>query len=114
MQRSAVDPAEIEDVVIGAVLTAGTAGMNIARLAALAAGLPVTVPGQTVDRQCASGLMAIAIGARQIMVDGMDVVVAGGQENISALQNRYFGWIQEEMDASVTRNMRSTPTCRCC
>ena len=101
VQRSAVDPAEIDDVVVGAVLTAGTAGMNVARLASLAAGLPVIVPAQTIDRQCSSGLMAIAIAARQIMVDGMDVVVAGGQDNISAVQSRYFPWIQETMDDNV-------------
>jgi len=101
VERSGVDPAEIDDVVIGAVLTAGTAGMNIGRLAALAAGLPVTVPGQTVDRQCSSGLMAIAMAAKQIIVDGMDIVVAGGQDNISAVQNRYFPWVGEEADANV-------------
>ena len=101
VERSQVDPAEVEDVVLGSVLTAGTAGMNVARLAALAADLPVTVPAQTIDRQCSSGLMAIAIAARQIIVDGMDVVVAGGQDNISAVQNRYFPWVQEEIDANV-------------
>jgi acetyl-CoA C-acetyltransferase len=101
VERSAADPSEIDDVIIGAVLTAGTAGMNIGRLAALAAGLPVTVPGQTVDRQCSSGLMAIAMAAKQIIVDGMDIVVAGGQDNISAVQNRYFPWVGEEADANV-------------
>jgi acetyl-CoA C-acetyltransferase len=101
VQRAAVDLGEIDDVVLGAVLTAGTAGMNVARLASLAAGLPMTVPAQTIDRQCSSGLMAIAIAARQIIVDGMDVVVAGGQDNISAVQNRYFPWVMEEADANV-------------
>jgi acetyl-CoA acetyltransferase family protein len=101
VQRAGVDLDEIDDVVLGAVLTAGTAGMNVARLASLAAGLPVTVPAQTIDRQCSSGLMAIAIAARQIIVDGMDVVVAGGQDNISAVQNRYFPWVMEEADANV-------------
>ena len=101
VERAGVDGAEIDDVVIGAVLTAGTAGMNIGRLAALAAGLPVTVPGQTVDRQCSSGLMAIAIAARQIIVDGMSVVVAGGQDNISAVQNQYFPWVGEQADPNV-------------
>ena len=75
--------------------------MNIGRLSSLAAGLPVTVPGQTIDRQCSSGLMAIATAARQIIVEGMDVVVAGGQDNISALQNRYLPWVAEEADANV-------------
>ena len=98
VDRAGVDASEIDDVVLGTVLAAGTAGMNIARNAALAAGLPVTVAAQTVDRQCSSGLMAIAIAAKQIIVDGMQVVVAGGQENISALQTRYLEWIAAEVD----------------
>lgn len=101
--RSGVDPAEVEDVVMGSVLTAGTAGLNVARLAALAGGLPATAAAQTIDRQCASGLMAIATAAKQIAVDGMGVVVAGGQENISAVQTRYFDWVTAEKDPNVTR-----------
>jgi acetyl-CoA acetyltransferase family protein len=102
VERSRVDGAEIEDVVVGTVLAAGTAGMNIARNAALAAGVPVTAGAQTIDRQCSSGLMAIAIAAKQIIVDGMQVIVAGGQDNISAVQNRYFEWVQAEKDPNVT------------
>ncbi len=101
--RSGVDPAEVEDVVMGSVLTAGTAGLNVARLAAFAGGLPATAAAQTIDRQCASGLMAIATAAKQISVDGMGVVVAGGQENISAVQARYFDWVMAEKDPAVTR-----------
>lgn len=101
VERAGIDTGEIEDVVIGAVLTAGTAGMNLARHALLAAGLPLNVAGQTMDRQCASGLMAIATAAKQVMVDGMDVVVAGGQENISAIQNAYMKWAAAEVDAAV-------------
>ena len=101
VERSRVDPAEIQDVVIGSVLTAGTAGMNLARHAAIAAGLPLQVSGQTMDRQCASGLMAIATAAKQVMVDGMDVVVAGGQENITAVQNAYMKWAAAEADPAV-------------
>ncbi len=101
VERAGVAGDEIDDVVIGSVLTAGTAGMNIGRLASLAAGLPSSVPGQTVDRQCSSGLMAIAIAARQIIVDGMNVVVAGGQDNISAVQGQYFPWVLEQADAGV-------------
>ncbi len=99
--RSGVEPGEIDDVVIGSVLTAGTAGMNIGRLASLAAGLPDTVPAQTIDRQCSSGLMAISIAAKQIIVDGMDIVLAGGQENISAVQNQYMEWVGAEKDPNV-------------
>ncbi|MBC7380191.1 MAG: acetyl-CoA C-acyltransferase [Burkholderiaceae bacterium] len=102
VERSKVEAAEVDDVVIGTVLTAGTAGMNIARHASLVGGLPVTVAGQTIERQCASGLMAIATAAKQIMVDGMRVVVAGGQENISAVQGPYFKWAQENKDPNAT------------
>ena len=101
VEHAGVDPSSIEDVVIGSVLTAGTAGMNVARLSALAAGLPNTAAGQTIDRQCSSGLMAIATAAKQIIVDGQDVAVAGGQENISALQNAYLKWAGDEKDPNV-------------
>ncbi len=101
VQRAKIEGAEIEDVVIGCVLSAGTAGMNVARNALLAAGLPASVSGQTMDRQCASGLMAIATAAKQVMVDGMDVVVAGGHDNISAVQDGYMGWVAKEKDPNV-------------
>lgn len=102
--RSGIAPHEVEDVVIGTVLAAGTAGLNIARYAALAAGIPVTAAAQTVDRQCASGLAAIAIGAHQVIMEGMNVVAAGGQENISAVQQNYFKWASEETDPTVTNH----------
>jgi acetyl-CoA C-acetyltransferase len=87
VQRAGVDPAEIEDVVLGAALQQGSSGYNIARQAAIRAGLPVTVAGMTVDRQCASGLMAIATAAKQIVHDGMTIAVGGGVESISLVQN---------------------------
>jgi len=99
--RSGIDGAEIDDVVIGTVLSAGTGGGNLARYAALAAGLPQTVSGQTIDRQCSSGLMAIATASKQVMVDGMQIVVAGGQDNISAVQNQYMAWTSQEADPRV-------------
>jgi len=99
--RAGIEPDRIEDAVIGSVLNAGTAGGNIARLGVLAAGLPISVGAQTLDRQCSSGLMAIATAAKQIMCDGMQVVVAGGQENISAVQNRYFEWLRSDQDPNV-------------
>lgn len=102
VQRAGIEPDRIEDAVIGSVLNAGTAGSNIARNGVLAAGLPVSVGAQTLDRQCASGLMAIATAAKQIISDGMEVVIAGGQENISAVQTRYFEWVSEERDPHVT------------
>ena len=101
VSRAGVEPAEVEDLVLGSVLTAGTAGMNVARLSSLAAGLPVSVSAQTIDRQCSSGLMAIATAAKQIMIDGQDVVVAGGQENISAVQSNYMQWASDERDTNV-------------
>jgi acetyl-CoA C-acetyltransferase len=104
LARSSLEPGEIDDVIVGTALPAGTAGMNLGRLAALGAGLDHGVPGQSVDRQCASGLMAIATAAKQIMVDGMQAVIAGGQENISALNERYLSWVAAEMDPAVLQS----------
>jgi acetyl-CoA C-acetyltransferase len=87
MQRAGIDPAEVEDVVIGSGLPEGATGNNIGRTAALRAGCPVTVPGQTVSRFCASGLDAIAAGAKRVIADGANVVAAGGVESISMVQN---------------------------
>jgi acetyl-CoA acetyltransferase family protein len=84
--RAGIDPGEIDDVVWGAVLTQGTQFGNIGRQVALRAGCPVSVSGMTIDRQCSSGLMAIATAAKQIIVDRMDVVAAGGQDSISMVQ----------------------------
>lgn len=102
VQRAGIDPAEIDDAVIGSVLTSGTAGMNLARNAVFAAGLPLSVSAQTLDRQCASGLMAVATAAKQIIVDGMQVVLAGGQDNISAEQASYFQGVMAAVDPNVT------------
>ena len=85
--RAGIDPAEVQDVVMGAALQQGSTGTNIARQAALRAGLPVSVAGMSVDRQCASGMMAIATAAKQVIHDGMDVCVGGGLESISLVQN---------------------------
>lgn len=87
VQRAGIDPAEIGDVVMGAALQQGSTGGNIARQAALRAGLPETVAGMSLDRQCASGLMAIATAAKEIITDGLDVAVGGGLESISLVQN---------------------------
>ena len=86
VQRAGVDPAEVEDVVMGAALQQGAQGFNLARQAALRAGLPESVPGMSVDRQCASGLMAIATAAKQIIHDDMQIAVGGGLESISLVQ----------------------------
>ncbi len=86
VKRAGVDPAEIEDVVMGCALPQGATGLNIGRYAAMRAGLPVTAGGTTVDRQCASGLQAIAIAAQRIITDKVPVMVAGGVESISCVQ----------------------------
>jgi acetyl-CoA acetyltransferase family protein len=104
--RAAVDRAgltagDIEDVVLGTAMPAGTAGLNLGRLAALTAGLGDRVAGQTIDRQCASGLMAVAIAAKQVIVDGMEAVVGGGQENVSALNAPFFEWAIREKDPDL-------------
>ena len=86
VERAGIDGGMIEDCIMGAALQQGTQAGNIARQVALRAGLPVTVAGMSVDRQCASGLMAIATAAKQVTVDRMDAVVAGGLESISMVQ----------------------------
>jgi acetyl-CoA C-acetyltransferase len=87
VQRAGVDPAEVEDVILGAALQQGSTGSNFARQCALRAGLPDTVPGMSLDRQCSSGLMAIATAAKQVVADGQQVAVGGGLESISLVQN---------------------------
>ncbi|MFN4020829.1 MAG: acetyl-CoA C-acyltransferase [Erythrobacter sp.] len=86
IERAGIEAGQIDDVVWGAVLTQGTQSGNIGRQVALRAGCPVGVPAQTIDRQCSSGLMAIATAAKQIIVDNMDIVVGGGQDSISMVQ----------------------------
>lgn len=104
VERAGIEAGEIEDLVMGTAMPGGTAGWNLGRMAALAAGLPTSVSGQTLDRHCASGLMAIATAAKQIMVDGMQVTLGAGQEHISLVQNRHMEWAMAEQDAQVIRN----------
>lgn len=103
VERAKVEGAEVEDVIIGCSLPGGTAGRNLARASALTAGLGVTAPGQTIDRACSSGLMAISIAAKQIIVDGMDIVVGGGSENVTALTPSYIEWAVKEKDLELER-----------
>ncbi|WP_390914705.1 acetyl-CoA C-acyltransferase [Pseudosulfitobacter sp. SM2401] len=98
--RAGIDGSEISDVVLGAALQQGHSGGNIARQAAIRAGLPVTVAGMSLDRQCASGMMAIATAAKQVVMDGMDVVIGGGVESISMVQTQEMrvgadGWLKK-------------------
>ena len=103
--RAKVDPAEIDDVIMGAAIQQGAQGGNIARQSLLRAGLPTSVAGMSVDRQCASGLMAIAIAAKEIVEDGMSVTIGGGVESISLVQNDHMNrfraldpWLVEHRD----------------
>lgn len=107
VQRSGVEGAQIEDVVIGAALQQGSTSMNIGRQAALRAGLPVSVSGMSVDRQCASGLMAIATASKQVVLDGMEIAVGGGVDSISLVQNEHMNtyrmqdpWLVEHVPAT--------------
>jgi acetyl-CoA C-acetyltransferase len=87
--RAGVEPSEVDDVIMGCAMPQGTQFPNIGRLSSLAAGLPTTVGGMTIDRQCSSGLMSVATAAKQVKYDGMDIVVAGGVESISLAQNEH-------------------------
>ncbi|WP_439546797.1 acetyl-CoA C-acyltransferase [Sandarakinorhabdus sp.] len=87
VKRAGIEGAEVDDVVMGAALQQGVQGGNIARTSLLRAGLPVTVSGQSMDRQCSSGVMSIATAAKQIIVDGMQITIGAGVDSISMVQN---------------------------
>ena len=87
VERAGVEKGEVDDVVMGCAMQQGSQGNNVARQCAIRAGMPVEVSGMTMDRQCSSGMMAIATAAKQVMVDGAPVVVAGGIDSISLVQN---------------------------
>ena len=89
VEKAGIDPASVEDVIMGAAAQQGTQGYNLGRLCSVAAGLPDTTAGMTIDRQCSSGLMTIAWAAKSIMCDEMDVAVAGGLESISLVQTKH-------------------------
>src|SRR5271167_3982255 len=90
LKRAGIEGGEVDDVVLGAALQQGSQGGNVARQSLLRAGLPVSVAGMSVDRQCASGLMAVAIAAKEIVDDGMQITVGGGLESISLVQNDHM------------------------
>lgn len=94
VERAGIEGAEVDDVIMGCALTQGTTGANIGRLAALRAGLPTSVSGMTIDRQCSSGMMAIATAAKQIISDGMDIAVGAGIDSISVVQNENMNRFQ--------------------
>jgi acetyl-CoA C-acetyltransferase len=105
VERAGVDPNEIEDVIFGCAFPEGADGSNIARQIALRAGLPITASGMTVNRFCSSGLQAIAMAAQRVIVDRSPVVVAGGVESISCVQNEinthmfHESWLKENKPA---------------
>jgi len=90
VKRAGIDPARVEDVIMGCALQQGATGSNVARQIALRAGLPVTTSGMSIDRQCSSGLMAVATAAKQITQDGQSVAVGGGLDSISLVQNEHM------------------------
>ncbi len=100
VKRAKVNPEEIDDVIMGCGLQQGTTHANVARNSSLSAGLPVTVSGMTIDRQCSSGMMAIATAAKQIICDNMNIVVGGGLESISLVQNEKMN-----LDRYVDKNL---------
>lgn len=104
VERAGIDHTDIDDVILGAALQQGATGGNIARQSALRSGLPVTVPGMSVDRQCASGLMAIAVAGAQIVHGDLRIAVAGGVESVSLVQNEHMNthravdpWLKENI-----------------
>ena len=97
--KAGIDPAEVDDVILGCAMQQGTTGGNTARQSLLAAGLPVGVSGMTLDRQCSSGMMAIATATKQVIDDGMPICIGGGVESISLVQN---GDMNNHANATVT------------
>jgi acetyl-CoA acetyltransferase family protein len=103
VERAGIEGAEVDDVIWGSALQQGTQGGNIARQVALRSGLPVTTSGMSMDRQCSSGLMTIATAAKQIIVDNVDVIAAGGQESISLVQTKEMR-VQMDMELVAMHN----------
>lgn len=106
VSRAGVDPGSIDDVIMGAAMQQGSTAPNIARQVALRAGLPTSIAGMSIDRQCASGLMGIATAAKQVVTDRMNCVVGGGLESISLVQNEHMNtfrqkdpWLVEQVPA---------------
>lgn len=90
IERAGIDAGEVDDVIMGAALQQGSTGGNVARQIALRAGCPVSVSGMTIDRQCSSGLMAIATASKQVSDDGMPIAIGGGLDSISLVQNEHM------------------------
>ena len=104
VERAGIEPGEVEDVIMGCAMQQGSTGQNIGRTAGVAAGLPSSVAGMSIDRQCASGMMAIATAAKQIVNDGMPIVVGGGVESISLVQNEHRNGYRAQDPQVISRS----------
>jgi len=104
VRRAGVEPGEVEDVIIGAAAQQGTQAYNLGRLCAIAGGLPSSVAGMAVERQCASGLMSIALAAKSIVCNELDIAVAGGLESISLVQNKHKNAYRNQSRAVLERD----------
>ncbi len=104
VERAGIEPGEVDDVIMGCAMQQGSTGQNIGRTAGVAAGLPSSVAGMSIDRQCASGMMAIATAAKQIVNDGMPIVVGGGVESISLVQNEHRNGYRAQDPQVVSRS----------
>ncbi|MCU1766002.1 acetyl-CoA C-acyltransferase [Pseudomonas protegens] len=107
LRRAGVEPGEVDDVLMGAAAQQGTQGYNLGRLCAMAAGLPATVAGMALDRQCGSGLMSIATAAKGIICDEIEIAVAGGLESISLVQNSHKNTYRNQSVAVIEQDPRA-------
>lgn len=107
LRRAGVEGGEVDDVIMGAAAQQGTQAYNLGRLCAVAAGLPSSVAGMAVERQCSSGLMSIALAAKSIMCDEIDIAVAGGLESISLVQNKHKNSYRNQSEAVLAQDPRA-------
>jgi acetyl-CoA C-acetyltransferase len=107
VRRAGIDPAEVDDVVMGCAMQQGSSGFNIGRTAGVAAGLPSSVSGMSMDRQCASGMMAICTAAKQVIQDNMPIVIGGGLESISLVQNEHRNSYRAVSEAVTSRSQHA-------
>lgn len=107
VRRAGIDPAEVDDVIMGCAMQQGSSGFNIGRTAGVAAGLPSSVSGMSMDRQCASGMMAICTAAKQVIQDNMPIVIGGGLESISLVQNEHRNSYRAVSEAVTSRSQHA-------
>ncbi|AOE83976.1 acetyl-CoA C-acyltransferase [Pseudomonas sp. TCU-HL1] len=107
LRRAGVEPGEVDDVIMGAAAQQGTQAYNLGRLCAMAAGLPSSVSGMALERQCSSGLMSIALAAKSIMCDEIDIAIAGGLESISLVQNKHKNSYRNQSEAVLAQDPRA-------